>query len=95
MPLVGLLGLPYFLPNSMKMNCTYCGRGRVYFGEVCRECYQTNRDNTQALDQFWARSRASQARSERKSFFRPAWAIPFKLLWLPVRLAWWLVKVPF
>jgi hypothetical protein len=28
-------------------------------------------------------------------FFRPGWAIPFKLLWLPARVVWWLMKVPF
>jgi hypothetical protein len=41
----------------------------------------------------WSQRRASLA-SERTSFFRPGWAIPFKLLWLPARLVWWLVKVP-
>lgn len=78
----------------MKMTCAYCGCRPIYSGAICRECRQANRNNTQALDRFWSQSRASLAHSERTSFFRPAWAIPFKLLWLPVRLGWWLVKVP-
>jgi hypothetical protein len=82
------------------MKCTYCGQGTVFFGSNCSECGRVNRDNTQSMDQFWGRAKGNKklqptpARRE-KSFFRPAWAIPFKLLWLPVRLLWWLVRVPF
>ena len=83
------------------MTCTYCGRGNVFFGDTCSVCGRTNRDNTQSLDQFWDHFKPRRRRSSSadegsdKSFFRLVWAIPFKLLWLPVRLAWWLVKIPF
>lgn len=81
------------------MKCTYCGRGNVFFGTTCSECGHTNRDNTQSMDQFWDRGKSGRgSRSSDdsgSSFFSPVWAIPFKLLWLPVRLLWWLIKVPF
>lgn len=79
----------------MKLKCTNCGRGRVYFGETCTECGTRNRDNTQSMDQFWGQGKARRESSSGGSFFSPGWAIPFKLLWLPVRLVWWLVKTPF
>ena len=49
------------------------------------------------MDQFWGKDNARRERraSSGGSFFSPGWAIPFKLLWLPVRLVWWLVKIPF
>jgi hypothetical protein len=81
------------------MKCTSCGRGTVYFGDTCSHCGTRNHDNTQALDGFWGRFRpkdtGKKPQGPKKSFFSPAWAIPFKLLWLPIRLGWWLVKVPF
>jgi len=87
------------------MKCTYCGRGEVQFGEACRVCGGINRDNTQSLDSFWDSFKSGKRKRpaaddddrdrDRRSFFSPVWAVPFKLLWLPVRLTWWLVKVPF
>jgi len=51
------------------------------------------------MDQFWSNGKSGGKRPATEesggSFFSPGWAIPFKLLWLPVRLIWWLVKVPF
>jgi len=81
------------------MKCTNCGRGNVNFGGTCGHCQTTNRDNTQSMDQFWSNGKSGGKRPATEesggSFFSPGWAIPFKLLWLPVRLIWWLVKVPF
>ena len=49
------------------------------------------------MNQFWGKGNARRERRKSfgGSFFSLSWAIPFKLLWLPVRLVWWLVKVPF
>ena len=84
------------------MKCPSCGKGNVFYGDTCPNphCRQVVRDNTQSMDQFWDRGKSDKAdRSSNHdsggSFFSPAWAIPFKLLWLPVRLIWWLVKIPF
>ena len=81
----------------MKLKCTNCGRGNINFGGTCAYCQTTNHDNTQSMDQFWGKDNARRERraSSGGSFFSPGWAIPFKLLWLPVRLVWWLVKIPF
>ncbi|WP_216689181.1 hypothetical protein [Hymenobacter siberiensis] len=80
----------------MKLTCTSCGRGRVFFGDTCTLCGARNRNNTQSMDQFWGKGNARrESSSGGGSFFSPGWAIPFKLLWLPVRLVWWLVKIPF
>ena len=82
----------------MKLTCTSCGRGKVFFGEHCPKCGTRNHDNTESMDQFWGKGKDRRERRESSSggsFFSPGWAIPFKLLWLPVRLAWWLVKIPF
>ena len=79
----------------MKLTCTNCGRGKVFFGEHCANCGTRNHDNTASMDQFWGKGNARRELSSGGSFFSPVWAIPFKLLWLPVRLVWWLVKVPF
>lgn len=81
------------------MKCPYCGKGNVFFGDTCPnpKCNRVVRDNTQSMDQFWDRSKSDQSRPDKSggSFFSPGWAIPFKLLRLPVRLVWWLVKIPF
>lgn len=80
----------------MKLTCTSCGRGKVFFGEHCAYCGTRNHDNTASMDQFWGKGNARhESSSSGSSFFSPGWAIPFKLLWLPVRLVWWLVKIPF
>ena len=81
----------------MKLTCTSCGRGRVFFGDICTLCGARNRNNTESMVQFWGKGNARRERQESSgsSFFNPGWAIPFKLLWLPVRLVWWLVKIPF
>lgn len=81
------------------MKCPYCGKGNVYYGDTCRnpKCHRVVHDNTAAMDLFWGKGNAQRGRRESSggSFFSPGWAIPFKLLWLPVRLIWWLVKTPF
>ena len=82
----------------MKLTCTSCGRGRVFIGNVCTLCGARNRNNTQSMAQFWGKGnarRGPRASSSGGSFFSPGWAIPFKLLWLPVRLVWRLVKILF
>ncbi len=74
----------------MKLTCTSCGRGKVFFGEHCAYCGTRNHDNTESMDQFWGKGKDRRERRESSSsggsFFSPGWAIPFKLLWLPVRL---------
>ena len=79
------------------MKCPYCGKGTVFFGDICpnSKCRRVVRDNTASMDQFWGKGNARRELSSGGSFFSPVWAIPFKLLWLPVRLVWWLVKIPF
>ena len=81
----------------MKLTCTSCGRGRVFYGDVCTLCGARNRNNTQSLDQFWDRGKPDRARPEKSgdSFFSPVWAIPFKLIRLGGRMIWWLVRTPF
>ena len=79
------------------MKCPYCGKGNVFFGDTCPNprCRRVVHDNTSSMDQFWARGKSGRDKPEKSgsSFFSPAWAIPFKLLWLPVRMIWWLVKI--
>ncbi|RTQ50197.1 hypothetical protein EJV47_11220 [Hymenobacter gummosus] len=81
------------------MKCTSCGREGIFFGDTCQHCGTRNRDNTQSLDGLWGRAQSKEkprkAPGPKKSFFRPLWALPFRVLWLPVRLGWWLVKGAF
>ena len=81
----------------MKLTCTSCGRGRVFYGDVCTLCGARNRNNTQSLDQFWGQGKPDRAWPEKSggSFFSPIWAIPFKLIGLVGQAIWWLVKIPF
>ena len=81
----------------MKLTCTSCGRGRVFFGGTCTLCGARNRNNTQSLNQFWDRGKPDRARPEKSGdfFFSPVWTIPFKLIRLGGRMIWWLVKIPF
>ena len=79
------------------MKCPYCGKGNVYYGDTCPnpKCKRVVHDNTASMDQFWGKGNSRrESSSSDGSFFSPGWAIPFKLLWLPVRLVWWLVKIP-
>ena len=79
----------------MKLTCTSCGRGRVFFDDICTLCGARNRNNTPSLNQYrdWGKPERSRLEKPGGSFFSSIWAIPFKLLWLPVRLAGWLVKI--
>ena len=91
----GIFARSFFTPAyQMKLTCSSCDRGRVFFSGICTLCGARNRHNTAAMDPFWGPGNGGRA-SSKDSFFRSIWAIPFKLLRLPVRLARRLARLPF